>query len=100
MLCLLPTLIVTSNFTPYCFVPFLGLFWKINKEYPLSYIQVYQKKTRGEMLNKKELHLYKSNQFQQKMFEYYRYSLNMGAVLHLLLDIWFGLNGSLIISQS
>jgi hypothetical protein len=95
MFCLLPILIATSNFTPYCFIPFLGLLWKIDKEHSLSHICIEQKKANGEQLNKDELHLYKSNQSQQKMFEYYRYSLNGGVVLHLSLDVFFALNGSL-----
>lgn len=98
MFCLLPILITTSNFTPYCFVPFLGLLWRINKEHSLSHICIDQKKTNSEILNKNELYLYNNNKSQQKMFEYYRYSLNSGVVLHLSLDVLFALNGSLIIN--
>ena len=98
MFCLLPILINTSNFTPYCFIPFLGLLWKIDKEHSLSHVCIEQKKANGEMLNQDESDLYKSNKFQQKMFEYYRYSLNGGVVLHLSLDVLFALNGNLIIN--
>ena len=100
MLSLLPIILPSRNyFDTYCIGAMPAEYvLKSRKEYFLDHINIYQKNIKGEILSEKEFSLNKIERFQQKFFYFYRSALNIGVVLHLILDVWFGLNGSLTIN--
>lgn len=100
MISLLPVFLPSRNyFDTYCIGAMPSEYvLKSRKEYLLDHINLYQKNIKGEILSEKEIGLNKIERFQQKFFYIYRASLNFGVVLHLLLDVWFGINGSLTIN--
>ncbi len=98
MVCL-SILYVTANSStfPYCYTPFLGVFlWNYDND-DLATLNVYSKKYSGKNLDEDELRVIVNEGYALKFFAFYRFAINLGVVLHLSLDVWYGLNGSLII---
>lgn len=99
MISLLPVFIRNSSHDPYC-TRNSSVLHSINsqKEHYLIYIHIFQKKEKGEILNDDQTQLYKDEHGYHIFHIVYRNILNFGVVLHLILDVWFGLNGRLIIN--
>lgn len=90
--------VMPGRLMPYCFIYFTASFWKIKDEYFLSYVNACLKGAKGEILVEDELKKYKNERADFWFFAFYRYAINFGVVLHLLLDVWFGVNGSLVVN--
>jgi len=105
IVCMTVIITVKNIYLPFCFQNFpANTLWSLKDEY-LESLNVYHKKNHGIQLDesslktfKTESNILKSEESALKMFLFYRYSINFGVVLHLVLDVWFGLNGSLIIN--
>ncbi len=69
------------------------------KEHYLKHINAYFKKINGEILNDDENFVYKDDKDNVIFFIFFRYAGNFGVLLHLSLDIWFGLNGALLLNK-
>ena len=98
ILSILPILAIKGYMLPFCYQHFpANVLWSLKDDY-LKGLDVYNKKLHGMQLDKPESNIYSNEEFALKMFLVYRYAPNIGVVLYLLLDVWFGLNGSLTIN--
>ena len=98
MICLLFVFIRNSSHNPYCTRNKSSLnYMNPQKDHYLEYIRCLQKKEKSERLNDEEIQLHKDEHGYYIFHIVYRNVLNFGVALHLLLDVWFGLNGSLTI---
>lgn len=96
--CIALLFVVKTYFLPYCFQRFPAIIlWDMKSEYLLP-LNAYWKKFNNEKLEEDEVKQIKYEESKLKMFEFYRNCTNLGVVLHLFLDVWFGLNGSLTIN--
>ena len=95
MICLLFVFIRNNSHDPYCTRN--NSILNSQRDHYLEYIHCYQKKEKGKILNDEEIKLYKDEQGYCIFHSFYRNILNFGVVLQLFLDVWFGLNGSLLI---
>jgi len=77
---------------PYCVDNFMAFMLWNYKEIFLSGINIYQKKSNGVKLTDDESNEYMHDRFNMKVFELYRYSINIGVILFLVLDLLFSLN--------
>ena len=71
----------------YCFV----FNYQKNDRLILHDIDIYLKGKKGEFLDKFDLNKYENERFDRLFSSFYRYSVNTGVILHLVLDVWFGL---------
>jgi hypothetical protein len=90
--------VMPGSLMPYCFIYFTASFWKIKKDHALARINAYLAIFKGKILTDDEQYQYKNARANEVFFAFYRYTINFGVVLHLLLDVWFGLNGSLMVN--
>lgn len=98
LLCIITVFVAKTYFLPFCFQKFpIIVFSNKEREY-LAYIDAYLKKYNGKFLKKDELKIITEEESALHFFVFYRYTINFGVVLHLFLDVWFGLSGSLIIN--
>lgn len=81
---------------PYCFKSFIASLWNVKDKYVLEAIKTYFQKTQGKVLSDEDMAIYREEVYAKQYFEFYRYSVNSGVLLCLILDVWFSLNGSLI----
>lgn len=96
--CIVLLFVVKTYFLPYCFQRFPAIvLWDMKSEY-LTPLNAYWKKLNNKKLEEDEVKEIVYEESKLKMFEFYRNFTNFGVVLHLLLDVWFGLNGSLTIN--
>lgn len=97
--CSVPVMISGFSYTPFCHEDLPAYYiWKRESQNYLPHINAYLKKVKSIILTKEELNLIKNDEYQTDFFLSVRFILNLGVVLHLLLDVWFGLNGRLIIN--
>ena len=98
---LLALVIVTTYVpTPYCSFYFPASLWSMRKaknKHSLKYINSYLKKVDGEILTEDEEYLYRRTKNDVIFFVFCRNAINFGVLLHLTLDIWFALNGALVL---
>ncbi len=97
--CLVPSIISGFSRSPFCHrdLPAYYLWRRESQDY-LPYINAYSKKAKFRNLTNTESNLIKNDKYEIDLFLLVRFMLNLGVVLHLFLDVWFGLNGSLIIN--
>lgn len=97
--CSIPAMISGFSYSPFCHRDLPAYFiWSKDPEYYLPHINAYLKKAKSVTVTKEELHLIKNDKYETDLFLSIRFILNLGVVLHLALDVWFGLNRSLIIN--
>lgn len=97
--CSVPAMISGFSYSPFCHEDLPAYYlWKRESQDHLPHINAYLKKAKSMILTKEELNLIKNDEYQIHFFLLVRFILNLGVVLHLFLDVWFGLNGSLTIN--
>ncbi len=87
----------SSGWEPFCFLVKTFFSGEGYKRRYLKYINVYLKKINGEILSDDENIIYKDERNNVIFFIFFRYTVNTGVLLHLTLDIWFALNGVLVL---
>lgn len=98
LLCIITIFVAKTYFLPFCFQKFpILLLSNMNKEH-LVYLDAFWKKSHAKFLKKNELKILAEEESALHFFRYYTYIMNFGVVLHLLLDLWFGISGSLTIN--
>ncbi|MDO9054999.1 MAG: hypothetical protein Q7U69_00465 [Sulfuricurvum sp.] len=99
LVCSVPVMISGFSYTPFCHEDLPAYYiWKRESQNYLPHINAYLKKVKSIILTKEELNLIKNDEYQTDFFLSVRFILNLGVILHLLLDVRFGLNGRLIIN--
>jgi hypothetical protein len=97
LVCIIPLFISKIYFLPYCFQMSIVTILSDTKSSYLPILNSYWKKLNGKSLKKDEQRTIIEEESALKIFKFYRYSINTGVVLLLILDVWFGLSGSLMI---
>jgi len=98
MISMLTIVVMRNSYLPYCYEPLLSMLLWNHKNAHLERLNVYYKHKNNITLNESvlqscesEAYIYKSEGWALSFFKFYRFSINFGVLLHLSLDIWFGL---------